>query len=506
MPAVVKAGAAGYDETMAPPSIVDELYSVSDLHFGGAPGTQIFNQGPRLAALVDYLQKRPKGRQVALVLNGDICDFLAEDGAAYLSPDRAVQMLERIIADPAFAPVFQALARFVRTPGRLLVLALGNHDVELALPTVQARLMQELCGEDAAARGRIVTAMDGQGFSCQVGPARVFCSHGNEVDSWNLVDYDALRRVSDAQLRGQAPPAWDPNAGTQLVIDVMNGIKRKFPFVDLLKPETKIVPPMILALDPSALGALKSFGAILYRKARGSLISGYLSAPAQAGEDADAAEDALRDLLAPGWQKQVPPPQSEEALLRQMEEDFRAGRRPLDLMGPAGKEDMLGLGQYIWDRLTGRPPEEAMRIALQDWLKGDRSYEITTADETSTRLDDKVDKGVDFVIAGHTHLMRAIPRKGGRGTYYNSGTWIRLIRLTDEMIASKESFAPVWRALSAGTMAAIDALPDLVLLRPTVVRIVADEAGVTGDLAQVQVGPGGKVSLVSEPGSRTVRS
>src|SRR4051794_3053757 len=114
---IVQIGAARYDETMAPASTVDELYSVSDLHLGGAPGGQIFNQGPRLAGLIDYLQKRPKGRQVALVLNGDICDFLAEDGVAYLSPDRAVGMLERIIADPAFAPVWQALARFVKTPG-----------------------------------------------------------------------------------------------------------------------------------------------------------------------------------------------------------------------------------------------------------------------------------------------------------------------------------------------------------------------------------------------------
>src|SRR4029079_883865 len=109
--------------------------------------------------------------------------------------------------------------------------------------------------------------------------ARVFCSHGNEVDAWNLVDYAALGRVADAQVRGPAAPQWDPNAGTQLVVDVMNGIKRKFPFVDLLKPETKIVPPLILALDPSALGALKSFGSILSRKARGSVVSGYLSAP-----------------------------------------------------------------------------------------------------------------------------------------------------------------------------------------------------------------------------------
>ncbi len=490
---------------MAPPTSVDELYSVSDLHLGGPPGGQIFNQGTALAALIDTLQKRPKGRQVALVLNGDVCDFLAEEGAAYLSPDRAVAMLERIFRDSAFAPVWQALARYVRTPGRLLVLALGNHDVELALPNVQARLMQELCGDNAAARARIVTAMDGQGFSCQVGAARVFCTHGNEVDSWNIVDYAALQKVADAQAGGRPLPAWDPNAGTQLVIDVMNGIKRHFPFVDLLKPETRIVPPLVLALYPSALSSLKSFGSILYRKARGSVQSGYLSGPAP-GPNPDQAESALRDLLAPKWRTQVPAPRTEAAWIEQMEQDFRAGRRPLDVIGEIGKEDTLGVGQYLWDRLTGRSPAEAMREALKDWLTGDKSYDITTLDDTAQRLDDKVDGAVDFVLAGHTHLMRALPRKSGRGMYYNSGTWIRLIRLTDEVLASAESFAPVWGALSAGTLAAIDAQPGLVLLRPTVVRITAESNGSVGDLVTVKVGPDGKVSLVTEPGSRYVRS
>lgn len=479
---------------------LDELYSVSDLHFGGAPGFQIFNQGARLAALIDHLQARPPERQVALVLNGDICDFLAEPDAAYLSPDRAVAMLERIMGDDAFAPVFHALGRFARTPGRLLVLGLGNHDVELALPQVQEWLLRALCGDDAAARGRVLWAMDGRGFTAQVGAARVFCSHGNEVDAWNLVDHQALGRVADAQARGQAPPPWDPNAGTQLVIDVMNGIKRRFPFVDLLKPETRVVPPLLLALDPSSLGVLRRFGAILYRKVRGTLQSGFLSEPVP--QD-DGAEAALRALLTPRAASARHP--SAEALLRQMEDDFRAGRRPLDVLGDARSEELLGAAQYVWDRLTGRPPEEALRAALLDWLQGDQSFELATRDETAQRLDDATDPEVDFVIAGHTHLQRALPRRRGRGTYFNSGTWIRLIRLTDEQLGSAERFAPVWRALAAGTMAALDELPGLVLLRPTVVRVVTAVDGVVGDLAQVELASG-EAALVSVPGSRAVRS
>lgn len=494
---------------MGPPATYHELYSVSDLHLGGAPGHQIFSQGTKLAAFVDYLQARPAERQVALVLNGDIVDFLAEEGSRYLSPERAPAMLEHIFRDPAFAAVWKSLARYVRTPGRTLVLVLGNHDVELALPTVQARLFQELTGGDAAARARIVTAMDGAGFECLVGRARVLCSHGNEVDSWNIVDYEALKKVAVAVGRGQAPPPWDPNAGTQLVIDVMNRVKARFPFVDLLKPETKLVPKTLLALDPGALESLKSFGSIVYRKLRGTLQTGYLGGPEDGdGGEGPEAEESVRDLLlGKDWRTLTAQADSEEQVLRQMEEDFRAGLYPLQLAPQAGKPAMLGLGEYLWDRLTGsRTPSEALRAAMKDWLgNGDKTFATDQSDDTYERMDQRVGAGVDFVLCGHTHLARAIPRKQDHGMYYNSGTWIRLIRLTPEALGSAAGFAPVYQALTAGTMDALDQAQGLVWQRPSVVTLLDDPSGTIGELKLVQ-GEGTKITLEPEEKTRFVRS
>ena len=108
---------------------------------------------------------------------------------------------------------------------------LGNHDLELALPWVREHLLVDLSRGDDAARGRITLSFDGAGFRCRVGQANILCVHGNEIDPWNVTDFETLRRQGRDSLRGQgASPDWIPNAGTQLVVKVMNEVKREFPF------------------------------------------------------------------------------------------------------------------------------------------------------------------------------------------------------------------------------------------------------------------------------------
>lgn len=150
-------------------SAFDELYVISDLHLGGEPGFQIFKQGNEARRLLEYLRQRPAGLRVCLVINGDLVDFLAEPGATYFDPLGAGAKLDRIVHDPAFSPVFDGLREFVATPNTSLVITLGNHDLELALPWVREQLLQELCRDDPAARGRITLAFDGTGFRCEVG-------------------------------------------------------------------------------------------------------------------------------------------------------------------------------------------------------------------------------------------------------------------------------------------------------------------------------------------------
>jgi UDP-2,3-diacylglucosamine pyrophosphatase LpxH len=477
---------------------LDQLHVVSDLHFGGEPGRQIFDQGDLLAATIDALRERPAALRIGLVLNGDIVDFLAAPGAAYLDPFGAAAKLEAILRDPAFSPVFAALARFVRTERRLLVLALGNHDVELGLPDVEARLLAELCGGDAAARGRVRLALDGTGYACLVGGRRVLAVHGNEVDPWNVVDHGALLRTVRGLRRGGEVPAWEPNAGTRLVIDVMNPIKARYPLVDLLKPETRPVPAVLLALDPSAIGSIRRFAPIAARLGvdRARRAGGFLG-----GDEIDAGpidEDAaLAHLLRREAPAAAPKTGKAGKLLEEVEELYRAGKDPVELSAGGGT---LGFGEILRDALIGDPARE-LRSSLQGWLRRDDTFSIHTEDDVFRGLDEQTGPGVDFLVAGHTHLARAIPRKRARGYYFNSGTWVRLIHLTQAMLADDESFAPVFDAFRAGSLTALDRVPGLLLRAPTVVSIEAGEEAVSGALNRAEAA-GERAHLVEITGSR----
>ena len=129
----------------------DELYAVSDLHMGGlGSSAQIFNAGPELASLLDYL--RTRSGKVAVVINGDMVDFLAEPDARSFDPEGATRKLDRIAGDPAFQPVWNALKKIDHAKRRRLIITLGNHDLELALPWVREHLLGLLAGDDDAAR------------------------------------------------------------------------------------------------------------------------------------------------------------------------------------------------------------------------------------------------------------------------------------------------------------------------------------------------------------------
>lgn len=480
---------------------LDELQVVSDLHLGGREGFQIFASATELAWLARQVAASTVAGEAALLINGDFIDFLAEEVPRPFDPDGAAAKLDRVLADAQFKPVFDALADLLTTPRRRLIVNLGNHDLELALPWARARLTQALCGADAAARARLQLVTDGTGVRVQVGGAAVLCLHGNEIDAWNVTDHEKLRRLTRDHQYGLPTEAWVPNAGAQLVVEVLNGIKAKYPFVDLLKPETQAVIPVLSALNPALMPRLREITAIAGRTAADAvrLRTGLLGA----GDPGDGAgtSDALPAM--PGWAGSPSPTASAQALLAQADKAFRAGVEPISLVR-ASQAEQLGLWTAAWDWLRGQPTHEVLREALE-FLDKDRSFDSDAADDTFHQFDAKVAPGIDLLLTGHTHLARSLPRRNGSGHYFNSGTWARLMRIAPEVRRDKQRFKDWFELVAQASMAELDAAPGVVLRLNTVVKIWVDAQGATqAELQEIQAAQG-KPAAVPRAGTRYTR-
>jgi UDP-2,3-diacylglucosamine pyrophosphatase LpxH len=434
----------------------DEVHVISDLHMGGRAGFQILRETGRLANFIRRLGQRRPQERVVLVLNGDVFDTLAEDIIGYVAVDDAEATVDRIMKDPSFAPVWEALSAFVKLPDRTLAIVIGNHDIELAFPPVQRLILSRLAGSDLSARARIEFSTAGAGFTCTVGGSRVFCIHGNEVDAWNYNRYEDLARVSRRLNAGLslAQEDWTPNAGTRMVKEVMNGIKRTYAWIDLLKPETSAAVGSLLVLDPSQARKINQLFGIAGERLRGDAqVDARLSAEGfQAPDPATTPPLPLEQMLGPNLKQAIG--LGVDDMLLAAEYNFDKPKAP-----EAQAEGMLGTPQLVWDRLTGRltgvSKAEALRRALLDWLEKDKTFDHGDRDDTFRQVSGSVGPAIDFIVTGHTHLERAIDMGQGR-YYFNSGTWIRLLQLTPAMLADTGSFEAVFEVLRDGRMTAID--------------------------------------------------
>ena len=475
--------------------VFDEIHVISDLHLGGPTGRQSFTGTSLLTGFIDKLcEPAEEPRRIALVINGDFVDFLAEPDACLFDVAEANRKLDRIFKeDESFSPIREALSRFVVTAGQTLVIVLGNHDLELAAPSVQQHFA-ELVGADPASRHRIRWSTTGEGFSASVCDQTVLCLHGNEVDPFNVMDYETLaQRIRDVE-HGASPESWVPNAGTQLVIEVMNGIKQRLPFVDLLKPETDAVLPLLAALGEVTQARIDRMSDVALRVGVDSIRMklGLLSDEDGAAEtdvtssssllSADFAAMVTRET---DW-KTVSPEEAARYLIFATEQRFRQGTDPWRLASP--QQETLGLWnlskagvRWLWSHFSSRSPTEQLRFALQ-YLLRDRSFDLAYRDDAFKRIDKLVDSNADIVVAGHTHLERVLTRRSG-GKYFNTGTWARLMRMDSKILESASDFEVYYHALKASSMTKLE---PFVTHRPTVVSI-ADRGGrVIAELQRVR--------------------
>lgn len=473
---------------------LDELYVISDLHLGGIDGRRIFAAEEQLALWIDGIAApdRDLVKKIALVINGDIVDFLAAEGAKAFDAPSALAKLDAVLEH--YKAIFDALGRFAAVEGNLLYLAVGNHDVELGLTSVRQHLIQAIYPRATEEQARRIS-FDGEPLCFLVGDREIHCVHGNAYDDWNRVDHSRVAEIDEALQRHELPAPWVPNAGSKLVVEVMNDVKKTWPFIDLLKPEGVHFVPLLAMLDPEKLALLATIFPI-----GGSYLYSYLHARGLLGDEAPPGATTEAEL-ARRLAFSKPTLGTAEQMLEDAEISFRAAVNPKELAGPVGEQQMLG---PFWDAfrgwVAGKPTRARVRDVLRGLMAEDRTFDLHAEDDVFRRVDAEIHEDVDFVIAGHTHLERALRRRKGTGYYFNSGTWIRLLELDQYRLASDDAFKDLYAALSAGS---IDALDPFDLKRRTVVKIAkVGKSGAVGELFHV----GDDGVAVAVPGSRMPRA
>jgi UDP-2,3-diacylglucosamine pyrophosphatase LpxH len=491
-----------------------------------------------LARFIAWLTKQRTEKSIPeLVINGDFLDFLAEevmdpcpDGpyweAFTLSSHDAVRKLDRILdraddvgtnqeGDPIEGPI-AALSRFL-AGGCALTILLGNHDVELSLPLVRRRLRERL---EQGTPGEMEFIFNGEAYQ----QGRVLIEHGNRYDGWNAIDHGQLRVFLAARSRGEVGRGFDPPPGSLLVRDLMNPLKKCYRFVDLLKPETHTLGPLLGLLFPSLqriLGYLdldNQADSLGWLPGSTPLDAGYIrSLREDGGEDASLtglSDSALFDYLTgeADWedtsewnQDPYPVSRQRQAGLRflmevQAEEDAQWGER-------AGEGLVAGRNSNPTEPRCARQVSDfssikrwMLRKMFRLWRKDIRQeYQLEFEHPQYLQAVERlVGYGkVDVVVFGHTHQRKWISLGDSR-FYLNTGTWCPTIEvpeiLTDEKGSSgskeaderNEAFQVFLGRLLANDLDGDATQDSLLRFQPTVARLFpGGETAGRGEICEV---------------------
>ena len=384
------------------------VFVISDLHLGGREGFQMCTRAgrERLGEFIRYLatQKRDN-RDVQLVINGDSVEFLSQPDEAgrysgfVADQAQAVKKLEAILSSTA--EVWLAL-RALTAAGCGLVILSGNHDIELSLPAVRQRFQQEL------GRGRVELVYDNQALAM----GELLIEHGNRYDAWNVVPHATLRRIRSCLSRREAPPDYPVQPGSRLVVDVMNPIKARYPWVDLLKPE-----------GAGLLKLLNALGAIGARDVLHGLHDAVAMARRWMQFDLDGLPTDDEYVRAVAGRISEPDDPDEELV---------SAKRTAD----PDAEDLAELGRQRVD--SDLHPSELLDAFRRRAKKDGTTFNVDREADTYRRPANRLaETGYRVVVFGHTHLPKVVQLDGG-AVYLNTGTWADLMRVPESAYSERD--------------------------------------------------------------------
>jgi hypothetical protein len=292
------------------------------------------------------------------------------------------------------------------------------------LPAVQQTFLQALGGR----RQQVLWVDDGRAY--RVGG--VLIELGNRYDGANINDWDGRRTLHSAQSRHEEPPAdlrFVVSAGSEIVTHVVNPLKARYPFIDLIQPQNALLALLLLAFEPELSWDIPKIA----RALKGQYRQQANPAGMPPGQTY-AVSASVPQTLAP-------------ALAAQLKATF--GTDYEALMSPSSAEDV---GARDWLRVyldarkqslaellkQGMPvPEQRLR-RIRAAMHGLVSNELfgVSADDGAYGTAAKLllaNGAAEVVVMGHTHMARH-HGPADKATYINTGTWADLISVPDEVL------------------------------------------------------------------------
>lgn len=207
---------------------------VSDLHLGkgrvlpggGTNSLEEFYYGEKLVEFIHYYSSGAfRDYEVELIINGDFLNFLQVDYKGYfltvLTEGVCLEVLKSIVE--GHRNVFAALFEFAQKPGNSITYIVGNHDQAMLWPTCREYLNQAVGAK--IKYKNIVYFFDG-----------VHIEHGHMHEAANRMDPRRFFLKKDL-----AEPILNLPFGSHFFIELVLKIKQKYPFVDKIRPFSKMV-------------------------------------------------------------------------------------------------------------------------------------------------------------------------------------------------------------------------------------------------------------------------
>lgn len=367
---------------------VNEIFVLSDLHLAPERDTGLFQADAALADCLRWIGSESQNGLV--VLAGDILDYLVPGNADTRFNANDLRTRTNDILEH-HDEIFDALAELAASPDHPLVVLGGNHDPELIFPMVQETIERRL-GIDSI-NPRIRWLVQGEALRLRVGSATVLVEHGNVLDPWNRINYGSLQGASSLASRNLFDAGdYQPPPGSRMVLEVMNKLCKDYPWVNLLKPETEAVVPLIW-----------HFANWRQRQLLFDLADEYLSMKVVAfNQKVGNARHPERLYLG-----------------EKENEDSLTDRGFRDWVRATHEEERLVLG-------NGHK-QKALINKLQLVSARDTFFDIDVADASVPYLAPVFDGGADLIIHGHTHSAKLYA--ASNGLYINTGTWGQLLSL-----------------------------------------------------------------------------